>query len=295
MNVNVLRCLGAGSLTILLQQDCALVVLVYYAFVDAIALCLQKVLHPQNCWHRIVNTNQFGFCGASSVHLVFRQTEDGETMFHRQTSTSVATHVRANSKRAINPPLQDSSAVQTKGERHSSCPLQIFHQMHQLLPVVLVRPSHSCAEKIHHCAGVRPCSLGGKQSLGHQIVELLRLLHIKLLTVFIHHKQISGSSRSLDSAPLGAAFLSSRSRLSTKSKSCPAVVKSNVMPKYVSTFPQCTFNLPDPSLNTLSYSSRSTLMNLSLVVDWPVRMQSSTWKPQVCCFPSTSRFAMHGI
>ena len=82
-----------------------------YALLHTIALRLQKIPHPQNIRHQIIDTNNFRLCGTPGVQLLLRQTREGDATSHGQTTTSVVSHVGVDSKGAVDPPLQDPHAA----------------------------------------------------------------------------------------------------------------------------------------------------------------------------------------
>jgi hypothetical protein len=79
-DVNVLRALAARSFPILLQNNCALVVLEQNILFDTISLRLHKIPSPTNGWHEVVRAYDLGLHKTPSVELLFSGTHNWKSM-----------------------------------------------------------------------------------------------------------------------------------------------------------------------------------------------------------------------
>ena len=69
--VEMFGSLAAGLATILFEENSTLVVLVENSILMTIALCFEKIIGPENDWHKVVGCNEFSLSRASSVDLLF--------------------------------------------------------------------------------------------------------------------------------------------------------------------------------------------------------------------------------
>lgn len=69
---------AAGTTTVALEKDRALVVLVQHGILESIALLRQKVVGPDDHGHLVVSGNLLGFGGTSSVHFLFARVRIGK-------------------------------------------------------------------------------------------------------------------------------------------------------------------------------------------------------------------------
>ena len=61
-NIQMFRSLGNGSPSVVLEEDCQLVVLIHNRRMDIIALAFQKIIHPTDMRHQIISCNDFSIC-----------------------------------------------------------------------------------------------------------------------------------------------------------------------------------------------------------------------------------------
>jgi hypothetical protein len=110
-DVDMLRALTARCFAVLLHENGALVVLIDNVFADCVSLCFQEIARPQYCWHAIIHANDLGFRGAPCVELLLRRSDDGHSSTHRDATTCVASHVRMDSERRVDPPFQYAASA----------------------------------------------------------------------------------------------------------------------------------------------------------------------------------------
>jgi hypothetical protein len=82
-NINVLCMLAAQSFSILLQKNCALVVLEQNIVLNLVSLGFHEVSSPTDRWHEVVGTYDFRFRSASSIELLLGQTHNGKSSSQR--------------------------------------------------------------------------------------------------------------------------------------------------------------------------------------------------------------------
>jgi hypothetical protein len=80
--IDMLCVLAARSFSVPLQEDGTLVVMVDDIFIDLVALGFHEISSPTYCWHQVIHTDEFGFCGASCVQLLYCGGGDGKSSSH---------------------------------------------------------------------------------------------------------------------------------------------------------------------------------------------------------------------
>ena len=85
-------------LTVVLQQNGALVVLIKNVFLDFITLGFQKQLGPGNWGGTVIHSDQFSFSAASSFELLLGGLVNGKTASISHSATCVALKIRVDSK-----------------------------------------------------------------------------------------------------------------------------------------------------------------------------------------------------
>ena len=79
--------------------------------------------------------------------------------------------------------------------------------MDQLGPIVLVGCVHSHRQEYDGSAGIRPGSLGGVQSLCHQVVELHSLTRLEFLAILVDCEEVLGRGTCLCASPFWLCFV----------------------------------------------------------------------------------------
>jgi len=70
-NIDVLRALTARSLSILLQKDGTLIVLMDYIVLHCIPLRFHEKTRPTNSWHEVIYADDLGLGRASGIEFLF--------------------------------------------------------------------------------------------------------------------------------------------------------------------------------------------------------------------------------
>jgi hypothetical protein len=71
--------LAAQSFSILLQKNCALVVLEQNKVLNLVSLGFHEVSSPTDCQHEVIGTNNFRFHRASSIEILLDWTHNGKS------------------------------------------------------------------------------------------------------------------------------------------------------------------------------------------------------------------------
>jgi hypothetical protein len=176
---------------------------------DTVSLRLHEIMSPAYGRHEVIRVYNLSLCRASSIELLLGGTYYGKTSSQGQSSSRVSTHVRMYRKRCVYSPLQNTTSISTQDQRHHASASDVSHQMDQLVPVILVRCSHSCSQECDcDCgAGVRPDSLGRVQCLCYQVVKLHSLVLLELFTVLIHFEKTVGCCTCLSATILWFCLL----------------------------------------------------------------------------------------
>ena len=90
---NVLCPFTAGLLTVFLDKNCTLVVLIENCVFGIVSLTIQEIILPQNVRHQVDNRNQFCLCRALCVHLMFDGSADYLSLSQQHGSTCLTAHV----------------------------------------------------------------------------------------------------------------------------------------------------------------------------------------------------------
>jgi hypothetical protein len=77
-NIDVLCTLSAQSLSILLQQNCTVVVQEQNIVPDLVSLGFHGVSSPTDCQHEVISTHNFCFHRASVIKFLLGQTHGGK-------------------------------------------------------------------------------------------------------------------------------------------------------------------------------------------------------------------------
>jgi hypothetical protein len=125
----------------------------------------------------------------TSVELLFCGTHDWKSTSQRQSSSRVTSHIWVYIERCVHPPLENATSVSTQDQWYRMSAPDVSHQMNQFGPIFLVRFTHSHCQECDCITGVRPCSLGGIQSLCHQVVEFHGLGLCEFLAVLVYLEQ----------------------------------------------------------------------------------------------------------
>jgi hypothetical protein len=185
----MLRALAALSLTILIQKNGNLVVLKQDVVLDTVALRLHEIMSSAYGPHEVISAHNLGLCRASSIELLIGETYYGKYSSQGQSSSRASRHSRMYCKRCVCPPLQNATCISTQDQWHRVSASDVSHQRDELVPVFLVRCSHSCSQECDCGAGVPPGSLGRVQCICYQVVKLHILVLLELFTVLIHFEK----------------------------------------------------------------------------------------------------------
>ena len=91
--IEVLGSLAAGLATVLLEQDCTLVVLIKDCILMIIALCFKKVVSPKDDWHEVVGSNNEFACSRTlGVEFLLGGGADGHSFAKRHTCSYPCVH-----------------------------------------------------------------------------------------------------------------------------------------------------------------------------------------------------------
>jgi hypothetical protein len=109
--VEVFGSLAAWLATILFNENSTLVVLIEYGILVTLSLHFEERVGPENDWHEVICSNQFIFCGAASVELLFVGGVEGYAFSKRHANNSLTAHVRMRSMGPVRPPLGNRNGV----------------------------------------------------------------------------------------------------------------------------------------------------------------------------------------
>jgi hypothetical protein len=155
--------LATQSLPILFQKNHTLVVLEQKIVLNLVSLGFHEVLSPTDCWHEVIAPTISDSVELWVLSFCLVKLTMGNPL-PKDRPPPLCPHMLgwiANAA-STHPPLQNAGSVGTKDQwQHEHHASEMFHQVNQFVPIILVRCLHSCHQECNGCACIRSGLFGG--------------------------------------------------------------------------------------------------------------------------------------